>query len=159
MSNPNVFISFDLDHDQDLCDLLVEQAANGALGFDVSGQSERRRLREVEYTGVRREIRKADQVIVICGEHTGGSVGVFAELRIAQEEHKPYFLIWGRRESMCTKPEGAKSWEGMYGWTYPILREQVTLTSRKAASDAKAASLHRGGHRNRSGSPEQPDGG
>ena len=143
MSQPTVFVIFDLDHDLDLCDRLIDQAAERALGFDVSGRSERRRLQGTEQTSVRREIRKADQVIVICGEHTSGSLGVLAELRIAQEERKPYLLVWGRRECMCTKPEGAKVGEGIYGWTDAILREQVALASRKVASDAKAASLSR----------------
>ena len=143
MTSPNVFISFDLDHDQDLCDLLISQSECGKLDFEISGQSERRRLRDVECVSIRREIHKADQVIVLCGEHTDGSKGVFNELRIAQEERKPYFLVWGRRECMCTKPEGAKSWDGMYGWTYPILREQLSLAARKASVDQQASSLSR----------------
>ena len=138
MDEPTVFISFDLDHDQDLCDRLIEQAKRGSLGFEVSGQSERRGLQGEQFGSVRREIRRADQVVVLCGEHTSGSAEVFAELRIAQEERKPYLLVWGRRESMCTKPEGSKSSEGMYGWTPPILREQVALASRTAAADANA---------------------
>ena len=48
-------------------------------------------------------------MIVICGEHTEASPGMSAEIRIAQEEKTPYFLLWGRRESLCTKPTGAKS--------------------------------------------------
>jgi hypothetical protein len=58
---------------------------------------------------------------------------VSAELRIAQEERTPYFLLWGRREIMCTKPIGAKSAEGMYSWTRQILQDQITVASRKAA--------------------------
>lgn len=140
---PTVFLSFDLDHDQDLCDLLVDQAEAGRLGIQVSGRSERRFLREAQHAGMRRAIRKADQVIVICGEHTADSAGVVAEVRIAQEEETPYFLVWGRRERMCTKPANAKSWEGMYGWTFPILREQVALTAKKAEADERAAALTR----------------
>ena len=44
---------------------------------------------------------------------------------------------------MCTKPEGAKSTEGIYGWTTQILRDQVTLTTRNAEQDAKASRLKR----------------
>ncbi len=143
VGRPNVFVSFDLDHDQDLCDRLEEQATQGGLGFDVTGRSERRRFRVAEYASVRHAIRSADQVIVLCGEHTSASAEVFAEVRIAQEEHKPYLLVWGRRERMCTKPECAGPNEGMYGWTRPILREQVVLASRKVAAEAKAAELRR----------------
>ena len=140
---PTVFISFDLDHDQDLCDLLVGQSESGRLTFEVSARSERRWLREAGHEGVRRAIRKADQMIVICGEHMADSSGVVDELRIAQEEQTPYFLLWGRRDRMCTKPDGAKPWDGMYGWTVPILREQVANASRRAEADARAASLSR----------------
>ncbi len=143
MSNVSIFISFDLDHDRDLCDLLVEQSARGRLGFEVSGRSDASALKDPEGAGLRRRIQKADQVIVICGEHTDASAGVFTELRIVQEEQKPYFLLWGRRDSMCTKPEGAKPSEGMYGWTYQILRDQVTLTTRNLEWDARASGMKR----------------
>ena len=57
---------------------------------------------------------------------------VSAELRIAQEEQKPYFLLWGRREIMCTKPVGSKRDEGMYSWTWGILQNQIVTTLRQA---------------------------
>jgi hypothetical protein len=88
--------------------------------------------------GVRRRIREADEVIVICGEHTEESMGVSAEVRIAQEERTPYFLLWGRRESMCTKPRSAKRDEGIYRWTSEILQSQILLTLRNARWDPKA---------------------
>ena len=81
---------------------------------------------------MRRQIGKADGVIVICGEHTEDSAQVSAEIRIAQEEHKPYFLLWGRREVMCTKPAGAKPGDGMYSWTSTILHDQIVTTLRTA---------------------------
>ncbi len=132
MSAINIFVSFDLDHDADLYDLLLEQSENATLGFEVSGRSEAPTLKDPEGAGLRRRIREADQVIVIRSEHTDVSAGVFAELRIAQEEQKPYLLLWGRRDSMCTKPAGAKPREGMYSWTSQTLQEQITLMARKA---------------------------
>jgi len=69
---------------------------------------------------------------VICGEHTEESMSVSAELRIAQDEQKPYFLLWGRRASMCTKPVGAKNADGMFSWTWAILRNQIIMTLRNA---------------------------
>jgi hypothetical protein len=89
-------------------------------------------MTDLRYEKVRRRIREADEVIVICGEHTEASTSVSAELRIAQEEQKPYFLLWGRRESMCTKPVGAKRDEGMYSWTWEILQNQIVTTLRNA---------------------------
>jgi hypothetical protein len=81
---------------------------------------------------VRRQISRADEVIVICGEHTASSVRVSAELRLAQEEQKPYFLLWGRRERMCTRPVGSKRDDSMYSWTWEILQDQIVTTLRNA---------------------------
>ena len=89
----------------------------------------------------RGRIREAERVLVICGEHTEESIGVEAELRIAREEEKPYLLLWGRRDLMCTKPAGAKPAGGMFSWTRQILQDQITFTSRKAAADAAAAAV------------------
>ncbi len=145
MSMVNIFVSFDLDHDADLYDLLLEQSANASLGFEVSGRSEASTLKDPEGAGLRRRIREADQVIVICGEHTDASMGVFAELRIAREEQKPYFLLWGRRDSMCTKPVRAKSLEGMYSWTSQVLQDQITLAARNAHWETMASGVKRPG--------------
>ena len=71
-------------------------------------------------------------MIIICGQHTDASQAMSVEIRIAQEEHTPYFLLWGRRAEMCTKPVGAKSAEGMYNWTWEILQDQVAIGHRRA---------------------------
>jgi len=138
MGKIHVFISFDLSHDEDLCDLLREQSESSSLGFEVLGRSKARSVNEVPGESVRRQIRQADEVIVICGEHTGDSLRVDAELRIAQEERKPYFLLWGRRERMCSKPSSAKRDEGMYCWTPEILQSQIVQTLRTASSELPA---------------------
>jgi hypothetical protein len=132
MGNVRIFISFDLDHDQDLHDRLLEQSSRQASGFEISARSEAPTKTDLWDEKVRRQICEADEVIVICGEHTEGSVAMSAELRIAQEGQKPYFLLWGRRESMCTKPLGARRDEGMYSWTWDILRNQIVTTLRNA---------------------------
>ena len=88
---------------------------------------------------VRRQISEADEVIVICGEHTASSVRVSAELRVAQEEQKPYFLLWGRREEMCTRPVGSKRDDTMYSWTWEILQNQITATLHKSRNRSKAS--------------------
>jgi hypothetical protein len=138
MGNMHIFVSFDLDHDRDLCVQLLEQSGIPSFGFEVSGQSKARSVDDAPGEGVRRQIREADEVIVICGEHTEDSMRVSAEVRIAQEEQTPYFLLWGRRDSMCTKPLSAKRDEGMYSWTSAILQNQILLTLRNARWDSKA---------------------
>lgn len=138
ISKIHIFISFDLEHDEDLCDLLLAQSAIGTFGFEITGRSRARSFHHLPGEGVRREIREADEVIVICGEHTEDSMRVSAELRMAQEEQTPYFLLWGRRERMCTKPASAKRDEGMYNWTSEILQSQIALTLRNARWESKA---------------------
>ncbi len=125
-----VYVSFDIDHDRELYDRLVDQSDRN--GFSVSGGSEPLSSVETWDSSVRRRIRDADQVIVICGEHTHASSSMGAELRIAGEERTPYFLLWGRRETMCTKPTGAKPADGMYSWTREILQDQVAFGLRRA---------------------------
>ena len=141
MSQVHVFVSFDIEHDGELYELLLAQSRSPSSGFTVSGSSERSAGTDAGSARARRRIRDADQVIVICGKHTEASTSVSAELLIAQEEGTPYFLLWGRREIMCTKPIGARSAEGMYSWTGQILQDQITLTLRKAQVDAAAAAI------------------
>jgi len=132
MSETTVFVSFDVDHDRDLGERLSAQLQRGGSGFVVSARSESGMVTERWCESVRRRIRNADQVIVICGEHTEDSLRVNSELRIAQEESKPYLLLWGRRERMCTMPARVARAGCMYSWTWEILTQQVTETLRKA---------------------------
>ena len=138
MSKTNVFVSYDTDHDGELYELLLSESRASCSGFGVSGASDRVPSTVVGSESARRQIREADQVIVICGEHTEASVRVSAELRIAHEEGTPYFLLWGRRDIMCTKPIGAKPSEGIYSWTRQILQDQIAFALRNARADTKA---------------------
>ncbi len=130
VSHARVYVSFDIDHDRELYERLLAQARGS--GFCVSGESEFVSSHDLWTERARRRIREADEVIVICGEHSEASQGMSAEIRIAQEEKTPYFLLWGRRGEMCTKPIGAKSAEGMYNWTREILEDQVAIALRRA---------------------------
>jgi hypothetical protein len=132
MPNVRIFMSFDRDNDEDLHDLLLEQSRRQSSGFEISARSEATTMSDRWDERVRRQISDADEVIVICGEHTASSVRMNAELRIAQEEQKPYFLLWGRRERMCTKPAGSKRDDSMYSWTWEILQDQIVSTLRSA---------------------------
>jgi hypothetical protein len=127
-----IFMSFDLENDRDLRDLLVEQSEAGASGFEVAARSGEGRMDDRWDARVRSRISAADEVVVICGEHTHESPAVAAELKIAQEEKKPYLLLWGRREGMCKKPVGARPTDTMYSWTREILRTQLSATIRDA---------------------------
>jgi hypothetical protein len=79
---------------------------------------------------VRRQVREADQIVVICGEHTGEASRVVAEVEIAHEEDKPCLFLWGRREQMCTMPPNAARTASMYSWTWDILVQRIAETLR-----------------------------
>ena len=132
MSDVRVFLSFDVDHDLDLGERLCEQSRRGSSGFQVSARSAGGTVTDRWCETVRRRIRDADEVIVICGEHTEDSIRVSSELRIVQEEQKPYFMLWGRRERMCTMPARATRSGCMYSWTWQILLQQIAETLRNA---------------------------
>lgn len=139
-----IFVSYDREHDEDLLDRLVEQTSRATSGFEISGQSTTRYPTDLWDERLRRSIREADQVIVICGQHTDRSGRVNAELRMAQEEKRPYFLLWGRREPMCTRPPTANPADSMYSWTPEILENQILTLRRLAESDERAAERGRG---------------
>jgi hypothetical protein len=127
VSDVRVFLSFDLDHDRELGERFTRESLRPGSGFEITARSE-----PVPGERTRRRIADSDEVIVICGLHTEGSAQVSAEIRIAQEERKPYFLVWGRREAMCTRPIGARPGDAMYSWTAAILHDQIAATLRNA---------------------------
>lgn len=137
-----VFVSYDRDSDADLFDLLAEKASKQNCRFEIAARSNGQSATESEGS-LRRAIREADQVIVICGEHTQGSVTMSAELRAAQEEERPYVLLWGRRERMCTKPMTARSADAIYSWTWEVLERQLFSALRTAWSHEQLAELSR----------------
>jgi hypothetical protein len=152
MSNPEpltlrgdrirVFVSYDRESDADLYDLLAEKASKESCRFEVTARSSGHSAAESD-AALRRAIRQADQVIVICGEHTESSVSMATELRVAQEEERPYVLLWGRRERMCTKPLTAKPADAIYSWTWEILERQLVTVLRAAWSHEQLAELSR----------------
>jgi Thoeris protein ThsB, TIR-like domain len=137
-----VFVSYDRDSDADLFDLLAEKASKQSCRFEITARSNGQSAAESE-GALRRAIREADQVIVICGEHTQNSVTMSAELRAAQEEERPYVLLWGRRERMCTKPMTARSADAIYSWTREVLERQLFTALRAAWSHEQRAEFSR----------------
>ena len=117
-----VFISFDYDHDVDLKNLLVGQAKNDDTPFEITDMSVKEELTGDWKEKVRTRIKKVDQVVVICEEYTDTANGVAAEVKIAQEENKPYFLLWGRSDKTCVKPKNAKDSDKIYKWTWDNLK-------------------------------------
>jgi hypothetical protein len=132
MPQIRIFASFDDRHDADLRDLLVEQSNRYGSRFEVVDADRRGSKAAAGQRGPRAGIRDSDEVVVICGEHTDESPSVSLAIDIAREEGKPYMLLWGRRDRMCTKPETALTSDGMYSWTRAILESQMEMTIRQA---------------------------
>jgi len=125
MALTSTFISFDYDHDDDLKVMLVGQAKHSDTPFWIADQSIKEALTGDWKAKARRRIKSVDVVAVICGEYTHTASGVAAELSIAQEESKPYFLLWGRNGKTCTKPTSALSSDKIYEWTWPNLKALI----------------------------------
>jgi hypothetical protein len=141
MTDLRIHVSFDPENDRDLHDRLA--AESGRSSYDVVSRSEAGETSEAWMSRARGRISGCDEVVVICGEHTDESAAVSLELAIAQQEEKPYVLIWGRRESMCKKPKAARHDDGIYSWTPTVLANQLAYGMRRAREPEIPASLKR----------------
>lgn len=122
MSNPKVFISFDYDHDETLKTFLIGQSKLADSPFEISDWSIKEHITGDWKAKATTRIKRSDIVVVICGTHTNTAAGVSAELSIAQEVGKPYFLLKGYKDKVCIKPKSAKSSDSIYKWTWPNLK-------------------------------------
>lgn len=119
------FISFDYDHDLSLKVLLVGQARHSDSPFDIVDSSIKESISSNWQSHARTKIKGSDVVIVICGEHTNRATGVSAEIKIAQEENTPYFLLCGYSDKDCVKPVAALSGDKIYNWTWDNLKKLI----------------------------------
>ena len=117
------FISFDFDNDEELKDALIGQARNDDSPFEVADWSLQEAQKEQEWKARARErINRAEVVVVICGTQTHRAPGASAELAMAQQLKKPYFLLKGRPEKQCYKPSSSKATDKIYNWTWKNLQ-------------------------------------
>lgn len=116
------FISFDFDHDEDLRNLLAGQAKHPDSPFEIRDRSLKEPLSGDWKDKVRRRMDNVDVVVVICGEYTHTAQGVAAELSIAKERNRPYFLLCGRNDRACTRPTSASTSDKLYTWTWDNLK-------------------------------------
>jgi hypothetical protein len=122
MAKIKVFISFDFDNDSGLKAMLVGQSKLEDTPFEIIDYSVKQELSGDWKEKVRTRIKKAEQVIILCGEHTDTASGVNAEVKITQEEKKSYFLLAGYAEKTNKKPNAALSTDQMYKWTWENLK-------------------------------------
>lgn len=123
MNKKRTFISFDYDNDISLKNLLVGQSKNYDSPFEIFDMSIKEAIAYNWKDNARRRIKSCDVVVVICGEHTDTATGVSSELKIAQEENIPYFLLRGYSDKVCKKPKAAKSDDKIYNWTWDNLKQ------------------------------------
>ena len=71
---------------------------------------------------IRRRMDNIDIVVVLCGENTHTATGVAAEMTIAQEKKKSYFLLAAYSDKTCTKPTSALAGDKVYKWTWENLK-------------------------------------
>ena len=124
MAKQRVFISFDYDHDLDIKTMLAGQAKNTDSPFDFTDASVRDHLTGDWKEKVKQRIQNCDQVCVLCGEHTHTATGVNAEVKMAQELDKRYFLLSGRA-GKSIKPIAAKPTDKLYKWDWDNLKKLV----------------------------------
>jgi hypothetical protein len=119
------FISFDYDHDEGAKIMLAGQARLDDSPFDFTDASLKTHLEGDWKDKVRRRMDNIDVVIVLCGEYTHNAAGVAAEVAIAQEKSKSYFLLSAYSDKTCTKPTSARSTDKLYKWTWENLKTLV----------------------------------
>lgn len=124
MAKCKLFISFDYDHDRTLKEFLVGQAKLPDSPFEIADWS----VKEAQATDWEKHaemrIRRSDVVAVICGQHTDTATGVSTEIKIAERNGKPYFLLNGYKDKVCKKPKAAAT-KTIYRWTWPNLKTLV----------------------------------
>ena len=122
MANKRVFISFDYDHDEGAKIMLAGQAKHSDSPFDFKDASLKEPLTGDWKEKVRRRMDNIDVVVVLCGESTHTAKGVAAEVEIAQEKKKEYFLLKAYSDKTCSRPTTALSTDKMYNWTWDNLK-------------------------------------
>ncbi len=120
-----VFISFDFDNDEGTKNMLAGQAKLPDSPFDFTDASVKEHLLGDWKDKVRRRMDNIDVVIVLCGTQTDKASGVAAELSIAQEKGKSYFLLAAYADKNCKKPTTAKLSDKIYNWTWPNLKALI----------------------------------
>lgn len=125
MTKKRVFISFDYDHDEGAKVMLAGQAKLPDSPFDFTDASVKDHLTGDWKEKVKRRIDNVDVVAILCGEKTHTAAGVAAELEIAKQKGKEYFLLAAYSDKTCTKPTTASSSDKLYTWTWPNLKTLI----------------------------------
>lgn len=118
------FISFDVDNDDKVKIMLTGQAKLPDSPFDFKDNSVKEHLTGDWKEKVKNRMDNVDVVIVLCGKMTHTASGVSAELSIAKEKDKPYFLLAAYPKGY-TKPTSATKSDKIYQWTWDNLKKLI----------------------------------
>lgn len=124
--NKRTFISFDYNNDEKAKIMLAEQAKKSDRPFDFKDNSVKNHLTADWEEKVRCRMDNVDVIIVLCGTETHTARGVAAELRIAKEKKKSYFLLAAYSDKHCTKLTTASSADKVYNWTWDNLKNLIS---------------------------------
>ena len=124
-SKNRVFISFDYHNDKGCKIMLAGQAKLPDSPFDFTDASVDEHLTGDWKDKVKRRMDNIDVVAVLCGTKTNTAAGVAAELQIAKEKKKPYFLLTAYSDKTCIKPTTADSNDNIYKWNWENLKKLV----------------------------------
>ena len=122
MAKLRAFISFDVDNDEAVKHYLAGQAKLPDSPFEFKDNSVKEHLTGDWQEKVRRRMDNVDVVIILCGSKTDRAAGVAAELRIAIEKRKPYFLLAAYSNKQCVAPSGTPKGDKIYKWTWDNLK-------------------------------------
>lgn len=120
-----VFISFDYDNDEGAKIMLAGQAKLPDSPFDFKDASVKEHLAGDWKEKIKHRMDNVDVVAVLCGEKTHTADGVSAELEIAKEKGKEFFLLAAYSDKTCTKPKSASSTDKVYKWTWDNLKSLI----------------------------------
>jgi hypothetical protein len=133
-----VFISYDLDHDNDLKIRLIDHGTREGSPFAISDWSIRELAADWRDKAAKR-ISHVDLVFVICGEHTDTATGVNNEIALARETCRPYFLLEGRY-GRSKRPGTALATDTLYDWSSEARLASVAAGRPHSLADANGAS-------------------
>lgn len=122
MAKKRVFISFDVDHDENIKILLAGQAKLADSPFDFIDASVKQHLMGDWKAKVKGRMANIDVVVVLCGQHMTSATGVSAEIEIARQTGTSYFLLSAYSDKTCNKPTSALPADKLYNWTWPNLK-------------------------------------
>ena len=126
----HAFVSFDLDHDNDLELRLREQAEGPNSRVEVFDSSFRETASDW-HDKLRKRVANVDLFIVLCGAYTDHAPNVHAELELARAAGIPYLLLEGR-PGLTKKPVAASTTDRVVTWNRHTL---VTVGTAVAAEN------------------------